>query len=144
MFPLPPALRSLLLPALVLALCYVGWRTYGWPGLLLALLMSCFWVLLHFTKLLRLLRAAAGRPVGAVADVRALQGRVRPGMPMHEVIRQAACLGKRDDSSLSDTTETFVWHDIQGRTLHLRFHHGRLQRIERQDVPPGDGATGEP
>lgn len=141
---MPPALRSLLFPALVLALCYAGWKSYGWQGLLLAVLMSSFWVLLHFTKLMRLLRAAANRPLGAVDDVRALQGRLKPGMPMHEVVRQAACLGKRQEGPSEEATEDFVWHDPQGRTLHLRFDHGRLRRIERREAPPADLPGGQP
>jgi len=141
---MPPALRSLLFPALVLALSYAGWKSYGWQGLLLALLMSSFWVLLHFTKLMRLLRAAATRPLGEVQDVRALQGRLRPGMPMHEVIRQSACLGKREAGEANGSTEDFVWHDAQGRTLRLRFDHGRLRRIERRDPPATSEAAGQP
>lgn len=141
---MPPALRSLLFPALVLALCFAGWKSYGWQGLLLALLMSSFWVLLHFTKLMRLLRAAAGRPLGAVDDVRLLQGRLKPGMPMHEVIRQAACLGKREEGPSEEVIEDFVWHDPHGRTLHLRFDHGRLRRIERRDASSPDQPGGQP
>jgi len=141
---MPPALRSLLFPALVLALSYAGWKSYGWQGLLLALLMSSFWVLLHFTKLMRLLRAAANRPLGAVDDVRVLQGRLKLGMPMHEVVRQSACLGKREAGASDGTSEDFVWHDPQGRTLHLRFDHGRLRRIERRDAPAADQPGSQP
>lgn len=135
MLPLPPALRSLLFPALVLALCLAGWRTYGWPGLLLALLMSSFWALLHFTKLMRLLRAAAGRPIGELEDVRLLHGRLRTGMPMHEVVRHARCLGQRLPEA-ADNVEWFAWRDAGGRALHLGFVSGRLSQIVRMDNPP--------
>ncbi|MEZ5662631.1 MAG: hypothetical protein R3E94_03775 [Burkholderiaceae bacterium] len=143
---MPPVLRSLLFPALVLALCYIGWRTYGWQGLLLAALMSSFWALLHINKLIRLMRAAASRPLGELEDVRALQQRLKPGMPMHEVVRQAGCLGKRQDAGDGDSPrhEDFVWHDAQGRTLHLRFDHGRLRRIERRDAPASGETPGQP
>ena len=129
--------RSLLFPALALALCLAAWRSYGAQGLLLAVLMISFWVLLHFTKLMRLLRAAAARPMGAVGDVPALQAQLRLGMPLHEVIRRTGCLGDRlgDASAAAGAHERFAWCDAQGRSLQLDFEHGRLSRIERQDSP---------
>jgi len=142
--PLPPRLRALLFPALALALCAAAWRSYGWQGLVLAALMISFWVLLHFTKLMRLLRAAAARPMGAVVDVPALQNRLRLGMPLHEVIRLTGCLGDRLDGAPGEpgsgatvgVQEQFAWSDAQGRCLRLGFAHGRLSHIERQDTTP--------
>jgi hypothetical protein len=138
---LPPSLRPWLFPTLFLALCYAAWRSYGWQGLLLATLMSSFWVLLHFTKLLRLLRAAAARPKGMVNDVPALQRQLRPGLPMHEVVRRTACLGERPADATTD--EVFDWQDEQGRRLRLHFRAGRLARIERRDLedPGSAGPT---
>lgn len=133
MFQLPPALRSLLFPALALALCVAAWRSYGWQGLLLAALMISFWVLLHFTKLMRLLRAAADQPIGDVRDVRQLQARLKPGMPLHEVVRHAGCLGQRLPDEDQTGTERFAWQDPEGRALHLTFRQGRLSHIARQD-----------
>lgn len=134
--PLPPRLRPWLFPTLVLALCYAAWRSYGWQGLVLAMLMSSFWVLLHFTKLMRLLRAAAARPKGIVADIPALQRHLRPGMPMHEVVRRTACLGERPADATTD--EVFDWRDAQGRALRLHFEAGRLARMSRVDRDPDE------
>lgn len=136
-FQLPPAVRSLLFPALALALCFAAWRSYGWQGLMLAALMISFWVLLHFTKLMRLLRAAAARPMGDVADVRRLQSRLSLGMPMHNVVRHAGCLGVRLPDG-PDGSEHFAWEDPEGRALHLQFMGGRLTAITHQDAttPP--------
>ena len=140
--PLPPRLRPWLFPTLVLALCYAAWRSYGWQGLVLAMLMSSFWVLLHFTKLMRLLRAAAARPKGAVADIPALQRHLRTGMPLHDVVRRTACLGERPADATAD--EVFDWHDEQGRVLRLHFQAGRLQRFERLDGSRPDLAAPPP
>jgi len=121
-------LRSLLFPALVLALAYAGWRSYGLPGLLLALLMASFWALVSFTRMMRLLREASARPLGAVADARALQAALRPGQPMHEVIRRAACLGQREGGDEAQGEDVFVWRDPQGARVRARFRSGRLQQ----------------
>ena len=40
-------LRPYLFPALALALAFAAWRSYGWQGLILAVLMIIFWVLLQ-------------------------------------------------------------------------------------------------
>jgi len=133
---LPPRLRALLFPALALTLCVAAWRSYGAQGLLLAVLMLSFWVLLHFTKLMRLLRAAASRPIGAVAEVPTLQSQLRLGMALHDVIRRTACLGERLNEPVGADVESFCWSDEKGRRLLLRFEAGRLRQIDRQDANP--------
>ena len=58
------------LAAVAVALGYAG---YGWPGVLLALGVVVFWLLLQFSRALRVLRAASQRPVGTVPNAVMLQ-----------------------------------------------------------------------
>lgn len=132
-------LRRWLFVALALALGYGAWRSYGAKGLLLALSMLSFWVLLHFTLLLRVLRQAAGRPLGMVPSVPALQARLKPGQPMSRVVQLSASLGRRTDAKASeDEHAIFEWTDPDGERLCCVFFRGRLTSITR--LPP-TGAT---
>ena len=42
----------------------VGWFGYGWRGLVLALTVLAFWLLLQFSRTLRVLRGAIGERDG--------------------------------------------------------------------------------
>lgn len=122
---LPSSVRIWLFPALGLTLCFAAWRSYSWPGLALAASMLSFWVLLQFTRLMRLLRTVADRPLAQVPDARALQPKLDKGMAMGEVLRLTGCLGRR--RSPEDTQpETFEWSDDQGFALLATFKNGRL------------------
>jgi hypothetical protein len=135
-FQLPPRLRALLFPALGAALAYAAWRSYGWPGLILALLMLSFWLLLHFTKLMRLLRTVAARPMGRVRDAQALAARLKSGMAMVDVMRLTLSLGLL--RTVPDTDpEVRSWTDETGRAVVCSFEQGRLVsfRLESDDPP---------
>lgn len=125
MFQLPPRLSTLLFPALAAALAYAAWRSYSWPGLILALLMLSFWVLLHFTKLMRLLRTVADRPMGRVRDAGALAKRLKPGMPLVDVMRLTLSIGALRSAPDTDP-EVRTWSDDTGQTAVCHFEQGRL------------------
>ncbi len=133
---LPPRLRSLLLPALALALSYAAWRSYGAQGLLLAVLMLSFWLMLHFTQLMRLLRTVAVRPMGRVSSALALNARLKPGMAMVDVIRLTLSIGALRTPPDTEPEER-QWADDTGQALVGRFEHGRLVsfRLETSSAP---------
>ncbi|HET9820244.1 MAG TPA: hypothetical protein VFQ16_00320, partial [Burkholderiaceae bacterium] len=68
---------------------------YGWRGVALALSVVVFWLLLQFSRTLRVLRAAAARPVGSVASAVMLNAKLHAGMGLPEVIRLTGSLGRR-------------------------------------------------
>lgn len=122
---LPPRLRALLFPALALALSYAAWRSYGVQGLLLAVLMLSFWLMLHFTKLMRLLRTVATRPMGRVSSATALLQRLKPGMAMVDVMRLTLSIGELRTPPDTEPEER-QWADDTGQAVVCRFEHGRL------------------
>lgn len=143
-FTLPPRIRALLFPAMALALSYAAWRSYGAQGLLLAVLMLSFWLMLHFTKLMRLLRTVAARPMGRTRDAAALHARLKPGMAMVDVIRLTLSIGELRTPPDTEPEER-RWADDTGQAVVCRFEHGRLVSFQLAPVgPPVDGGIGDP
>ena len=65
---------------LAVAAVVAGWFGYGWPGVLLAVSVVVFWLLLQFSRVLRVMRMAAGRPLGVIDNAVMLNAKLRPGM----------------------------------------------------------------
>ena len=107
----------------------VGWWSYGWRGLVLAATVIVFWMLLQFSRAVRLLRQAAQAPVGHVDSAVMLQARLRVGQPLGDVIRAAGSLGRR----VKEDPETFAWTDRGDVRLEVEFVNGRssVWRLER-------------
>ena len=116
------------LAALALAAGYLG---YGWRGVLLALTVIAFWLLLQFSRALRVMRLAAHAPVGHVPSAVMLHAQLHAGMQMMNVVKLTRSLGRK----LRDAPETFVWRDESGAEVEVEFDGGRCRswRLTRPD-----------
>lgn len=107
------------LAAAALAAGYVG---YGWRGVVLALSVVVFWLLLQFSRSVRALRDATGRPVGNVASAVMLHARLHAGMRLPEVLKLTRSLGRH----VSDEPETWAWADAGGDEVQVVLTAGRV------------------
>lgn len=107
--------------ALGAAALAAGWWGYGWRGVVLALTVIVFWLLLQFSRTVRLLRQAAEAPVGHVASAVMFHAGLRIGLPLADVIRSAGSLGRK----VKDDPETFAWSDIGDVRVEVEFVAGR-------------------
>lgn len=133
------------LALLAVALGYTQW---GWPGVVLAITCVVFWLLLQFSRALRVMRQAAAAPVGSVGSAVMLHARLRQGMRLLEVIPLAGSLGRQGRDGLSGpgspdnpaegigSQEVFVWEDASQVAVRLEFSRGRLQRWTLQRPQP--------
>lgn len=112
---------------LAVAALIAGWTSYGWQGVILALSVIVFWLLLQFSRALRAMRNASGAPVGHIGSAVMLQSKLRPGMTMLKVVGMTRSLGrKRDDLG----PDVWAWQDEGGSSVTLSFEGGRLVRWE--------------
>jgi len=109
--------------ALAVAAVAVGYAGYGWRGVLLAVTVIVFWLLLQFSRALRVMRLAAQAPVGQVPSAVMLHAKLQPGMPLMAVIRLTLSLGRK----VRDEPETFAWRDESGAEVEIEFAGGRCQ-----------------
>jgi hypothetical protein len=109
---------------LALGALAAGWLAYGWQGVVLAVTVIVFWLLLQFSRTLRVLRGAANSPVGHVANAVMLNARMRQGLRLPAVIALTGSLGQK----VADTPETFAWRDAAGDEVRCEFVDGRCSR----------------
>ena len=120
-----------LLAAAALVLGYAQW---GWPGIVLAATMIVFWLLLQFSRALRVLRRASRAPVGHVDSAVMLHARLHAGLRLPQILALTRSLGhKRDDGP-----EVFEWHDVGGDAVRVELVDGKLTRweLQRADAAP--------
>lgn len=123
-----------LLAVLAIAAGYVG---YGWPGVVLAITVLVFWLLLQFSRALRVMRNAAGQPVGSVANAVMLNARLQAGMRLPQVIALTHSLGRRGAEGAAGS-ESFVWQDEGGDAVQVLLERGQVTRwqLQRGNTPP--------
>ncbi len=108
-----------------------GYWAYGWRGVVLAISVVVFWLLLQFSRALRVMRLAAGAPVGHVPSAVMLHARLVAGMRLMDVVKLTRSLGRK----VRDEPETFAWRDESGAEVEIEFGDGRCQswRIKRNE-----------
>lgn len=118
----------------VLALA-LGYAMYGWPGVVLGVTMVVFWMLLQFTRTLRVMREAGAAPVGHVASAVMLHSKLVTGMRLLDILRLTRSLGRKT----ADEPETFVWADASGASVTVELVGGRCTRwtLSRTETAAG-------
>jgi hypothetical protein len=102
----------------------IGYAQYGWKGAVLGVTMVVFWLLLQFSKAMRVMRGAAQAPVGRVESAVMLHSKLREGMRLLEILPLTRSLGRK----VADEPETFEWTDASGASVRVEFVGGRCRR----------------
>ncbi len=124
---------------LAVAALVAGYTGYGWPGVLMALSVVVFWLLLQFNRAVRVMRKLAQRPKGSVASVVMLQSKLQLGMRLAEVMKLSGSFGVAVEADQPPDRESFAWTDAGGDALQITLKAGKvsawqLQRAERSEA----------
>ena len=112
---------------LAVAAVVAGYWGYGVPGLALASTAIVFWLLLQFSRALRVMKQAGAAPVGQVPSAVMFNAKLRSGMTMMQVLPLTRSLGQRIDSPAANhQTESWRWMDEGGSFVTLTFVGGKL------------------
>jgi len=114
-----------LLAAAAIAAGYVQW---GWHGAVLGITVVVFWLLLQYSRAMRVLRMASESPVGHVRSAVMLHSKLHPGQRLPKILSFTRSLGIK----LGDNPETFEWRDAGGDAVRVELVDGKLPRWELQ------------
>ena len=115
----------------------MGYWFFGWRGVALAGSGMVFWLLLQFSRSMRVMRTAAGAPIGSVPSAVMLHARLQVGMPLMKILLLTRSLGEK----LADAPETYRWTDAAGVQVTVELAAGRCTgwRLQR----PEDGGAAQ-
>ncbi len=120
-------IKKFLIPLGCAALLVVAHRASGWPAVAAVSGGLLMWLLLHFTRLMTVLKRAAHRPIGHVDSAVMLNARLKPGVTLMHVIAMTRSLGERLSEEGADP-ELYRWTDSGQSTVEAEFQHGQLVR----------------
>ena len=116
---------KILAPVAIIVLTVGAWRQFGWAGIALAGGGVVMWILLHFTRMLTILKKASDRPIGHVASAVMLNAKLKKGVSLMHVIAMTRSLGSLQ-SPKDEQPEIFSWSDTGQSTVTCTFVGGKL------------------
>ena len=112
-------------PLAIVVLTVGAWQAFQWAGIALAAGGVLMWILLHFTRMVTVLKKAAHRPMGHVASAVMLNAKLQKGDSLMHVIAMARSLGVL--LSENDVQpEVFRWTDTSQSVVTCTFVGGKL------------------
>ena len=123
-------------PVLGIALVALAYHSYGWTGVAFVASGLVMWMLLHFNRMVQVLKRAANRPIGTVASAVMLNAKLRPGVTLLHVVALTRALGELR-SPKDSQPEIYRWCDNSQSHVTCEFTGGKLGKWElwRPDVP---------
>src|SRR4030042_1639910 len=95
---------------LVVAAFAVAYAYYKWPGVAIVATGLGTWALLHFSRMMQVLKRTADRPIGYVGSAVMLNAKLQKGKTLMHVIAMTKALGEL--LSVKDAQpEVFRWTD---------------------------------
>jgi len=138
--------QRILIPVGGVALVAAAYRAYGWQGVAIATGALVMWLLLHFNRIMQVLKRAADHPVGHVGSAVMLNAKLKPRMTLLHVVAMTKALGSLQ-SPKDSQPELYRWTDGTQSHVTCEFHDGKLRKWElvrpqQGDEAPRDGGVG--
>ena len=121
--------NKILAPAAIVVFTVGAWQAFQWAGIALAAGGVVMWILLHFTRMVTILKKAANRPIGHVSSAVMLNAKLQKGATLMHVIAMTKALGELL-SAKDVQPEVFRWTDGTKSHVTATFVGGKLQSWE--------------
>ncbi len=121
--------QKILVPVAGVALVAFAWQAYGWGGVALVAGVMVMWVLLNFTRMMKVLQRAGQRPIGYVDSAVMLNAKLQPGMTLLHVVAMTRALGALQ-SQKDAQPEIYRWSDTTDSYCTCEFNGGKLVKWE--------------
>ena len=132
--------RNILIPLGLLVLLGAAYQNYKWMGVAAVGGGIVMWLLLHFTRLMTVMRRASERPMGYVGSAVMLNAKLKPKVNLMHVVAMTRSLGQRLSEEGKDP-EVYRWTDGTDSHVTCEFVQGRLVKwtLERPGLAEDAG-----
>lgn len=138
-------IQRIVYPLVGLVALVLGWRFYGWGGVALVVGAIVMWVLLQYTRIIKVMQGAAQRPVGYCDSAVMLNAKLKKGWNLLKVVALTRALGEQL-SAKEAQPEVFRWTDGSAASVTCEFVAGKLVqwRLARPEPAAEQGSQGTP
>ena len=119
--------QKIIIPLVIIGGAVVAYSHYSWPGIAVVVTFLVFGILLHFTRLMTILKRAANRPIGHVDSAVMLNAKLKPGATLMHVVAMTRALGLLK-SPKDVQPEVFEWKDAGESVVTCTFVGGKLSQ----------------
>ena len=135
--------QKILIPLACLAFIAASFYYYRWQGLAISTGVLVMWMLMHFNRMLQVLKRAANLPIGYVGSAVMLNAKLQSGFTLLHVVAMTKSLG--DLQSPKDTQpEIYRWTDGSQSSLTAEFMDGKLKKWTLQRPVQAQETASEP
>jgi hypothetical protein len=117
--------NKILAPLVIVGFTVGAWQAFQWAGIALAAGGVVMWILLHFTRMVTILKKAANRPIGHVASAVMLNAKLQKGATLMHVIAMTRSLGTLLTEKDAQP-EVYTWTDSSQSVVTCTFVGGKL------------------
>ena len=119
------SLQKILVPLAIIGAGVLAYRSYSWQGIAVVVSVMVFGILLHFSRMMQVLKRAANRPVGYVDSAVMLNAKLKPGATLLHAVALTRSLGLLK-SIKGEQPEVFEWKDSGESVVTCTFVGGKL------------------
>jgi hypothetical protein len=134
--------KSVILWIVGAVLVAVSYQQYGWPGVAIVVGGLVMWGLLHFTRMMAVLKKAANHPMGYVGSAVMLNAKLKKGVNLLHVMALTRSIGLLQTEKDAQP-EIYRWQDNGGSHVTCTFVNGKLQNWELYRPPVADTPTAD-
>jgi hypothetical protein len=121
--------QRILVPLLAIGLVALAYVYYKWTGVALVASGLVTWGLLHFNRMMQVLKRTADRPIGYVGSSVMLNAKLKKGATLMHVVAMTKALGELLTEKDAQP-EVFRWTDGTKSHVTCTFSGGKLQSWE--------------
>jgi hypothetical protein len=119
----------------------VSYHRFAWMGVALVVTGIVFWMMLHFTRMMTVLKRATNAPIGYVASAVMLNAKLKTGVTLLHVTAMTKSLGALQ-SDKDAQPEIYRWTDTGGSHVTCTFVGGKLtEYVLWRPAAPAETAT---
>ena len=120
-------MSKILVPLIAAGLMALAYVYYKWTGVALVASGLVMWALLHFNRMMQVLKRAADRPIGYVGSAVMLNAKLKPGVTLLHVVAMTKALGELQ-SPQDQQPEIYRWTDGTQSHVTCEFMNGKLKQ----------------
>ena len=120
----------------------LAFQKYGWPGVVAVSGAIVMWMLLHFTRMLTVLKRAANKPIGYVGSAVMLNVKLRKNVNLLHVTALTKSIGLLQTEKDAQP-EIYRWTDNSQSHVTCTFMNGKLQSWDLYRPPVAEETTPE-